>query len=144
MPRPYVSAVTFKGGQIVLTVQLDEYLAGQPVEISGYATQNSGAFANFYSIASVGANPDGTVVRYVMATPKKAFMAGEAVTVSLRAAKVWTTVLTGISPAGPPVTAADGTTWNNVTQEISVSGESWSSGSASQASEDADSNFPDS
>jgi hypothetical protein len=142
MPRPYVSGVTFKGGQIVLTVQLDEYLAGQPVEISGYATQNSGAFANFYGIQTVGANPDGTVVMYVKATPEKAFMAGEDVTVSLRAAKVWVTVLSGISPEGGPEKAADGTAWNNVQDEVwAGQSSSWNAGPA--AAGGGGSNFPD-
>ena len=135
MPRPYVSGVTLKGGQIVLTVQLDEYLAGQPVEISGYATQNSGAFANFYGIQTVGANPDGTVVMYVEATPEKAFIAGEDVTVSLRAAKVWVTVLSGISPAGPPVKAVDGTVWNSVQEEVwAGASSSWNGGPATGGS----------
>jgi hypothetical protein len=142
MPRPYVSAVTFISGQVVLTVQLDEYLAGQPVEISGYATQNSGAFANFYSIQTAGKNPDGTVVMYVKATPEKAFIAGEDVTVSLRAAKVWVTVLSGISPAGTPAKATEGTTWNNVLEEVWAGrSSSWDAGPG--AAGGGDSSFPD-
>jgi hypothetical protein len=142
MPRPYVSAVTFIEKQIVLTIQLDEYLAGQPVEISGYATQNNGAFANFYAIQSVGANPDGTVVMYVKGTPQTPFMEGEPVTVTLRAAKVWVTVLTGdgeISPQSQPAKATDGTTWNNAIKEVWASGGPSSSWSAGQA---GDSSFP--
>ena len=141
MPRPYVSAVTFIGGQVVLTVQLDEYLAGQPVEISGYATQNSGAFANFYSIQTAGKNPDGTVVMYVKATPEKAFMAGEDVTVSLREAKVWVTVLSGASPGGTPAKATDGTTWNSVQEEV-WAGRSSAWDAVQAATGGGDSNFP--
>jgi hypothetical protein len=146
MPRPYVSGVTFTGGQIVLTVQLEESLAGQPVEISGYATQNSGGFATFYETQTAGANPDGTVVVYVKGTPGKPFMIGEAVTVSLRAAKVWVTVLTpegGISRGGTLMAAADGTTWNNVTQ-VGWAGDPPSPWSDGQAAADGDPKFPDS
>jgi len=93
MPRPFVTNVTFKGGEMVLTVELDKFLANKPVEISGYATQNSGGFATFYDIQSVGETPAGTVVMYVKATPATAFNIGDDVTVSLRASSVWVTVL---------------------------------------------------
>lgn len=123
MPHSYVTKVTLKDGQIVLTVEVDESLAGEPVEISGYATQNSGGFATFYDIQSAGENPDGTVVIYVKATPTKAFQDGEDVTVSLRAARVWVTVLTESqdgqpSPQYHPAptqqgpAAGDGTSWS--------------------------------
>jgi len=117
MPRPYVSAVTFLDDQIVLTVQLDEYLAGQSVEISGYATQNSGGYATFYGFQTAEKNPDGTVVTYVKAAPAQEFMEGDPVTVFLRAAKVWVTVLReeGWKPENHPTKpATDGTTWDTV------------------------------
>ena len=147
MPRPYVSAVTLLGGQIVLTVQLDEDLAGQTVEISGYATQNSGGYATFYSNQSAEKNPDGTVVAYVKATPAQEFMTGEIVTVFLRAAKVWVTMLTkegGWPPNPPPAKAADGTSWDVVTNVGWASGgpsSSWRPGQA--AAGGGGSNFPD-
>ncbi len=145
MPHPYVSTVTFKDGQIVLTVQLDEYLADQPVEVSGYATQNSGGFATFYAIQSAGANPDGTVVMYVRATPEKEFMTGEDVTVSLRAAKVWITVLTEDGEAAPhdqPGKAPDGTAWNHVKEVGWASAGPMPSWGAGRSSGGGDSTFP--
>jgi hypothetical protein len=125
MPRPFVSNVTLKGREIILTVLLDEYLANKPVEISGYVTQNTGGFAIFYDTQSVHANPDGTVTMYVRATPSGEFRKGEPVTVTLRAASVWITVLAEgqdgqiSSPVDPPkraggTPAQDGETWNSV------------------------------
>jgi hypothetical protein len=143
MARPYVSAVTFIGGEIVLTVLLDEDLAGQRVEISGYATQSSGAFVNFYDIQPVSASPDGSVVMYVKATPGAPFIFGDDVTVSLRASKLWFTVLTlekGFTPRDPSAPAEDGTTWNNATAVGWAAGgpPSWS---GSQAPAGGESNF---
>jgi hypothetical protein len=119
MADSYVTNVTFRGGEIVLTVPLDEYLANKPVEISGFATQNSGGFAIFNDIQSVPANPDGTVIIYVTATPSVAFTTGEDVTVCLRVATVWATVLGEDQdgpkgPLEPGTPAQDGKTWNSL------------------------------
>lgn len=143
MAHPYVSAVTIKGDQIVLTVKLDKFMAGQSVEVSGYATQNSGAFAAVHDMQTVGANPDDSVLMYVMVTPGKDFMAGEPVTVSLRAAvvKEWVTVVAGVEPANKPTKATDGTTWENVTEVGWAIGDSSSPWSAGQATADGDSSF---
>jgi hypothetical protein len=122
---PYATDVSFKDGQIVLTIQLDSYLANESVEISGSATQSNGAYATFYDIQSVDENPAGKVVMFVKATPTIAFQSGEPVTVSLRASRVWVTVLTESpdepmpSAAHPPQGPTAGTTplgpWNRVT-----------------------------
>jgi hypothetical protein len=121
VPRPYVTNVTLLGNQVVLTVRLNEALAGEPVEISGTATQNSGGFALFNEIQSVSPNPDGTVIVYVKATPMKPFKNGEAITVTMRAATLWFTVLKegpdgGILAADQPAPApaTEGTTWNSI------------------------------
>ena len=118
MPNPYVTGVTFKNSQIVLTVLVDDYQAGESLEISGQATQNGGAFAAFYDTQTVPEhNPDGTAYIYVKATPSQEFEKGRNVTVVLRAAKVWVTVL-GDSPpetgASPHVEAGEGSTWNYI------------------------------
>jgi len=149
MPNPYVTKVTFKDGQIVLTVELDESLADESVEISGYATQDSGGFANFYDIQNAKENPDGSVIMYVSAAPSQDFMNGQPVTVSLRAARVWVTVLaesqdgqgSRYHPAKIPggTTARDGTTWGELAAVGSVSPLSYPS--AGQASAGSDSNF---
>jgi len=94
MPHPYVTKVTLKDNQIVLTIQVDDYPTGEPLEISGHATQNGGAFAVFNDIRHVpGPNPDGTAYIYVTAPASQPFVKGHAVTVVLRAATVWATVL---------------------------------------------------
>lgn len=152
MPHPYVTKVTFKDGQIVLTVELDEYLAGESVEISGYATQNGGGFATFYDIQIANENPDGTVVMYVTAAPSEQFQSGEDITVAARASRVWVTVLTE-SPDGevpPPynpklpsdgTTAQEGTTWNSVTAVGWAVPAPLPSSSAIQTSAGSDSSF---
>jgi hypothetical protein len=119
MSPPYVTGVTFKNSQIVLTVRVDNFQPGESLEISGQATQNGGAYAAFYDTQSVPErNPDGTAYIYVTATPSQAFEEGRKVTVVLRAAKVWVTVL-GESPpeqrpAGHVVPAGDGSTWSYI------------------------------
>lgn len=123
MPHPWVEKATLINGKIVLAIELDEYLAGESVEISGYVTQNNGGFATVYDIQIAEAAPDGSVVMYVTATPSQAFQSGEDVTASLRASRVWATVLTesqdGETPsqylpasAAQGVPAKDGTSWN--------------------------------
>lgn len=122
MPPPWVKKVTIKEEQIVLTVQADDFRTGENLEISGYATQTSGAFAVFDIIKTVpDPNPDDTVNMYVTATPSRPFTKGEAVTVTLRAGPVWVSVLeeppTGqesAPQAKPPHPAEEGTTWSVV------------------------------
>ena len=130
MPNPYVKNVAFIDGNIVLAIQVDEYPVGEILEITGYATQNGGALAVFNDIQSVrGRNPDGTDFMYVKALPSPPpdFKKGHPVTVVLRAARVWTTVL-GEPPSesGPPSaerqppppdqteSADEGTTWSDL------------------------------
>lgn len=119
MSPPYVTSVTLKDNQIVLTVRVDNFKPGESLEISGQATQNGGAFAAFHDTQSVPEpNPDGTAYIYVKATPSEQFENRRNVTVVLRAAKVWATVL-GESPpeqrpAGRVDTAGDGSTWNYI------------------------------
>jgi hypothetical protein len=117
MPHPYVETVTITNGKVVLKLQLGLELAGVPVEVTGYATQNGGAFANINHVQTVNKNPDNSVVMYVEATPSQEFQNGENVTVVLRAARVWVTVLNPagqnapqghVEPADPP----GDPTWN--------------------------------
>jgi len=162
MPHPYVTRVTLTDSQIVLTIQLDLFPSGESLEISGFASQNSGGFATFYDIQPVVKNPDGTVTMYVRATPGQKFKNGEPVTVSLRAAIVWITVVTpsqdGESPgqtgsasdgvtdasesASESTTAQEDTVWNTVSAVGWVSGGPLPSWGAGQTSVGSDSNFP--
>ena len=101
MANPYVENVAFIKNQIVLAIRVNEYPENEVLEISGYATQSNGALAVFNDIKPVPRrNPDGTDYMYVKAfpSPPRQFMKGHAVTVVLRASRVWTTVLGGPQP----------------------------------------------
>ncbi len=121
MSHPYVTDVSLVDGQIVLTVEFDPAMVGQPFEISGYATQNGGAFANIYDVKNAEKIPSGKVVAYVSTAPLKPFKNGEDITVVLRASRVWATVLIqalddpepgqGVAPLKVGTPAGDGATW---------------------------------
>ncbi len=115
--------------QIALAVQVDDFIAGETVEISGQATQEGGAFANYYDIKPVPKpDPDNDDHQIVTVTtqplPQHQFVQGQAVTVALRVSRVWVTVLgqgvssEAMSPGSmkwaPPTTVAsmDGTIQN--------------------------------
>jgi hypothetical protein len=117
MSEPWVTRVTVQGNQLLLTVQVDEFLPNEPIEISGYVTQHGGAIATVYDIQAVTKNPDGTATMYVNAAPAQGFQDGYDVTIVLRAARVWVTVLKqpGPTPSEPTrLQAGDGTVWNNL------------------------------
>jgi hypothetical protein len=136
MPHPYVTKVTFFNNQLVLTIEIDEFAPGETLEISGHVTQTGGGFAVFNDIQPVPEhNPDGGAYMWVKAPPSSAFKKGHAVTVVLRAARVWATVLgenqpePGEAESAPPSGAAqsppssdqaepagEGTTWGDVRQ----------------------------
>jgi hypothetical protein len=131
------------GGQIELTVQLDDFTPEETVELSGQATQTGGAFANFYDIVQVPKDsttgPDGKEHYYVSVTtsplPPHKFRKDQDVTVFLKAAKVWVTVLgAGAGPtpmssptltttAGPGNPAGVGDGWGKVKQVSDLDGE---------------------
>jgi hypothetical protein len=154
MSNPYVTNVAFISNQIVLTVQVDDYEPDDTVEISGTATQTNGAFAVFNAIQRVPApNPDGKTYMYVKAPPSENFKKGHAVTVVLRAARVWTTVLgeeqsepvtptaPRPSPAGENASAEDGHAWSHVTN-VTYAGPS-SAGNDGQESAGNEAGFRD-
>lgn len=154
MSNPYVTNVAFISNQIVLTVEVDEYAPGDTVEISGTATQTNGAFAVFNAIQRVPApNPDGKTYMYVKAPPSEDFKKGHAVTVVLRAGRVWTTVLgeeqsePGSPPRGPRLpssggdaSAEDGHAWS-VVAKVTYAGPS-SAGNDGQTSAGSEARFP--
>jgi hypothetical protein len=138
MPDSYVTSAKIVNGKIQLEVQVDQFAAqahqfddGQYVEISGQATQTSGAFANIYDIQQVPAGPNGDpeipdekdhYYVYVSGAPiPHQFREDGDVTVVLRAARVWLTVLgsrsdrggaTSVNEDGTTPPAPDGTTWD--------------------------------
>jgi hypothetical protein len=132
--NPYVTSAKFAGGQMTFKVLVDDFQSDEEeyVEISGYATQTGGAFANIYQIAAIPAKANNTGKKdYVEVTaktgPKKHFRSDQEVTVSIRVAKVWITVL-GINPETTGLAAGervhpsqppnDGTTWDDA-KEVS-------------------------
>jgi hypothetical protein len=129
MPNPYVTNVTIRNNRVVLTVEATEFTPDETLEISGHATQTGGAFAVFNDIQSVPEpNPDGRAYMWVTARPSAGFKKDHAVTVVLRAARVWTTVLQPQPDPGsstPPGdvhlpadgdSADEGTGWSVVTK----------------------------
>ena len=122
MPPPWVTDVAFNNNQIVLTVQIDGFEDGETIELSGYATQDNGAFAVFSDLQTVPAPNSGTdTLVKVTSLSQRDFVKGHAVTVVFRAARVWTTVLEevadGLKTGPPPEQAEDGTDWGIRTAE---------------------------
>lgn len=118
-PHPWVTDVTFKDNQIVLTVKIEGFNSGETIELSGYATQDGGAFAVFNDLQTVPEpNRGNKILMYVTSLSSRGFVEGDAVTVVFRAARVWTTVLAegesdGYETTGPPPELAeDGTSWS--------------------------------
>jgi len=91
-------------GSVVLTVKVVGFGAGRSVEISGYITQNSGAFAAFSDIQTVPV-PSDDASFLTVTVPRTELVAGEDVTVVTRVAEVWSTVLRA-GVAGPGTTSA--------------------------------------
>ena len=145
MSEPWVTRVTVQGNQLLLTVQVDEFLSDEPIEISGYVTQHGGAIATVYDIQTVTKNPDGTATVYVKAAPAQGFQDGYDVTIVLRAARVWVSVLKQPQdePMPPPIVtpsdrpqAGDGTVWSYIRAagRATIGGSStWTAGGAPAA-----------
>jgi hypothetical protein len=86
-------------GAIALTIQLSRFSPGTPVEISGYVTQASGTFANFYQLSQV-PPPDSpeSPANLIVSLPPTPLVADQDITVIARVAEVWTTVLKREAP----------------------------------------------
>lgn len=99
VPRIELSAA---GDRISLTVEIYGFELATPVEITGSATQASGAVATFYSVQSMPAiNDEGSATLTVIAVPSKEFKEGDPITVVARAAEVW---VTNLVPDDSPLT----------------------------------------
>ena len=135
-PYPYVSSATIRNNVIELTVELGHSDSGSYVEVSGSATQTSGAFANFYGIEegtpgrSDPNGPKPTVNVSAHPLPPNKFRKDEPVTCVIRVARAWLTVL---GPEHPPLEqetqvspAVEGTTWNQLRRVASIADDdSW-------------------
>lgn len=105
---------------ISIQVNVSGFNPGDPVELSGQATQANGAIASFYSVQPMPQPPDGNSapiwVKSVPVVGQTAFQPGAPVTVVARASEVWYTTLAMElnpeldpaleSPVGPPPKAA--------------------------------------
>jgi hypothetical protein len=136
MPDSHVVSAQITNGKIQLSVQVDEFEANEYIEISGQATQTSGAFANIYDIQQVPAAPNvaadpkvpgDTAHYYVYVTgapiPHQ-FKSNQDVTVVIRAAYVWLTVL-GAQPGVQQETAGEGTVWPRLLKVSKLASGSW-------------------
>jgi hypothetical protein len=105
---------------IKVSLDVDAFMPGELVEISGYVAQNHGAFATFNEFKTITTKLGDTANLTVTATPcptSNEFQKGQAVTVLLRAAKVWVTVLAEGQPQqlGAPLNVAEpGTRWGKI------------------------------
>jgi len=130
--RPYVNSAIIKNNEIEITVELDHPDSGSYVEVSGSATQSSGAYANFYDVgeATPGlTDPNGaypTVNVSARPLPPNKFRKDEDVTFVIKVAKVWLTVLGphgsgSISETvGQDSSADEGTTWDELRQQSHI------------------------
>jgi hypothetical protein len=143
MPNPYITSATITDGKIALNVVVDDFKAGGYVEISGQATQTSGAFANFHDVKKVPTGPNvppdpyipGDAHHYCVSVsaipiPPKIFSKDLDVTIFMRVARVWLTVLgeRGGSGDEPELhDAVEGTTWDAVKEmsEVGWSTDPW-------------------
>ena len=125
MPNSYVTSAEIDGNNIVLSIDVGAFTPGEYVEISGYATQTAApetqvdtGFATFSEIQEIKAakpgKPGKTDELKVKAKLTKEFKKDLDITVAVRVAKVWVTVLSAVqvTPAvtQPPV-AGQGSKW---------------------------------
>jgi hypothetical protein len=135
--HPYVDSVSMAGKQIKLSVEVTDFMnGGGSIEISGQATQSGGGCANIYQIVDVtkatqGDTPGEWFVTVTADTiPPYPFRKGQDVTVFIRTARVWSSVL-GEHTAAPTLygslpIAGKGTTWDVRGAVTQVSGQKWS------------------
>lgn len=107
---------------IRVSINVDSFMPNESVEISGYVAQNHGAYATINEFQEIKAKLGRTAHLTVTAKPAPAapaFQQGDDVTVFVRVAKVWVTVL-GEGPAQPSEiaprasTAEAGSVWGRL------------------------------
>ena len=136
--HPYVQTAAIRNNLIEITVVFDYADTDSYAEISGSATQSSGAFANFYDIKKVTPAPAGAADDHPAASvsahplPPNNFAAGDDVTFVIKVARVWLTVL-GPDPKIDPNIPGQDPTWNVVKQVSVVSDGDDNAGSANGA-----------
>jgi hypothetical protein len=101
MPDSRVTNAEIDGNNdIVLTVNVDAFVPGEYVEVSGcatqatYDTQGNGGFATFSEVREIDTSKPGeAAILTVRAKPTKQFQDDLDITVVVSVAKVWITVL---------------------------------------------------
>jgi hypothetical protein len=122
--HPYVQNAAIVNNLIEITVVFDYAETDSYAEISGSATQSSGAFANFYDIKKVTPAPTGADDDHPTASvsahplPPNNFVAGEDVTFVIKVAKVWLSILGPDQKIDPNISGQD-PRWN-VVKQVSV------------------------
>jgi hypothetical protein len=133
--HPYVDSVSMNGNQINLKVEVTDFETTKGgIEISGQATQVSGALALFSQVVDFTKDavedPDGwfvTVTANVI--PPIRFKKDQDITVFVRVARVWVTVLGEQSTAALAGTDADpDTTWDRLRESSQLTNQSWPAG----------------
>jgi Animal haem peroxidase len=122
MPNSAVSRIELnQDGTINLVIDVYGFKPGQPVEISGTATQENGAVASFHRVQQMPQNGP-VLVKGVSAVPGNNFARGFPVTIVARASEVWITTMaedTALQSrvVSTPLQAA----WNENTAQWAVS-----------------------
>lgn len=138
--HPYVDSVAMNGDQITLKVEVTDFKTTQGgIEISGTATQTGGAVASFSQIVDIATaiaetGADGKQYLFASVTadtiPPYRFRKDQDITIFVRVAKVWVTVLGAHDQTAQPsetVQEADAaTTWDQVRKAAQLNGEPWS------------------
>ena len=146
MPLPYVDSATITGNKIKFRVEVTDFKDSQgDIEVSGEASQISGAFVPINKIVKVPSEPNGEgddKGKYFVdveadLTQEFPFRKDQDVTIFVRVSRVWVTVLGEQNAADLPKLpregeAGDGTTWNKLRKVASI-------GKPSQASTGSDS-----
>lgn len=108
------------GNTLQVSIEVDAFMPGESVEISGYVAQDHGAFATINEFQTIPGKLGEIAYLTVMATPvatSDPFQQGQDVTVFLRTSKVWFTVLAegpAEQPGILPRKAVPGTVWGKL------------------------------
>ena len=132
--HPYVDSVSMNGDQINLSVEVTDFETNKGgIEISGQATQVGGALAIFSQVVDFAKDAakedDGYFVTVTAnVVPPIRFKKDQDITVFVRVAKVWVTVLGEHNTAVTAVGGTDAnpdTTWDRVKGSSQLTNQSW-------------------
>jgi len=140
--HPYVDSVSMNGNQIDLSVEVTDFKTTKgSIEISGQATQVGGALAMISQVVDFTKDateePDGYFVTVTAnVVPPIRFKKDQDITVFVRVARVWVTVLGEHNAAGSSVEGTDAdpdTTWDEPKKSSQLTNQSWPAPAGSTA-----------